>query len=120
VEVNHPGNLEKDNIVFIANEDIESLDDYILFYSVEDTETGLPVYGKCSFLTFDEIELQQGDRIQIYSRTSGDKTTMGTEASSFYNIIYWGLSERIWDKPHSSFEIMKRGDSCNDDLIINE
>jgi len=120
VEVNHPGDIENENIVFRANEDIESLDDYILFYSVEDTETGLPVYGKCRFLTFDEIELQQDDRIQIYTRAGEDKTTMDSEASSFCNVIYWGLSEAIWDKPHTSFEIMKRGDSYGSGPIINE
>ncbi len=109
--INHPGDYENENIVLIANEDIESLYDFIFVYSVEDTETGLPIYNKCRLLTFDCIELQKGDRIQIYTRGGEDKTTIDADATAFYNIVYWGLTEPIWHIPHSSFEIIKRGDS---------
>lgn len=109
--VNNPGDYKNENIVFIATEDIECLYDFLLFYSIDDEETGLPVYDKCRLLTFDGIELQKGDRLQIYTCSGEDKTTIDSEATSFCNIVYWGLTEPIWHIPHSSFEIMKRGES---------
>lgn len=117
--VNNAGDYEKENIVFEATNDIESLYDFVLFFSVEDTETGLPVYDKCRVLTFDEIELQKGDLLQIYTRKGDDKTTVDAEAIAFCNVVYWGLSEPIWNTPHSSFELMKRGDSYSGRTIID-
>lgn len=117
--INSAGDYEKENIVFEATEDIESLYDFILFFTVEDDETGLPVYDKCRLLTFDEIELQKGDLLQIYTRKGDDKTTLDTDAIAFCNVIYWGLSEPIWHTPHSSFEIMKRSESYSGSPDIN-
>lgn len=109
--VNNAGDYDKENIVFEATDDIESLYDFILFFTVEDTDTGLPIYDKCRVLSFDEIELQKGDFLQIYTRKGDDKTTVDVDEIAFYNVVYWGLSEPIWHVPHSSFELMKRGDS---------
>ena len=67
VEINNPGDYENENIVFKANEDIDSLNDYLVLYIVEDTATGIPDYSKCRVLTFDDIELQKGDLLQIYT-----------------------------------------------------
>ena len=60
-----------------TNEDIDSLSDYIFTYSIEDTATGLPDYDKCRFLTFDDIALQKGDLLQIYTRRGEDTTAIG-------------------------------------------
>lgn len=109
--INNSGKHNDENIVFIATEDISCLYDFLLFYSIEDEETGLPVYDKCRLLTFDDIELQKGDRLQIFTGNGEDKTTIDSEATSFCNVVYWGLTEPIWHIPHSSFEIMKRGES---------
>lgn len=110
-KIDHPGDYQKESITFIANEDIESLYDFMLVYSIEDTETGLPVYDKCRLLTFDEIELQKGDRLQVFTRPGDDTTTTDSNLSSFCNIVYWGLSAPIWHVPHASFELIRRGDS---------
>ena len=115
--VNNAGDYEKENIVFEATEDIDSLYDFILFFSVDDAETGLPYYDKCRLLTFDEIELQKGDLLQIFTRKGNDKTTMDTDANAFCNVVYWGLTEPIWHTPNSSFEIMRRGDSYSADHL---
>lgn len=109
--VYYPGDYERESIEFIANEDIESLNDYMLVYSVENQETGLPIYSKCRLLTFDEIELPKGDRLKIYTRCGEDSTTMDVERSAFCNLIYWGLPDAIWHIPHSSFELIKLSDS---------
>lgn len=109
--VNNVGDYEKENIVFEATDDIESLYDFILFFSVEDTVTGLPIYDKCRVLSFDEIELQKGDLLQIYTRKGEDKTSVDLDEIAFYNVVYWGLSEPIWHISRSSFEFMKRGES---------
>ena len=55
VSINNPGDYENENIVFVAQEDISSLYDFILAYEVEDQETGIPDYEKCRFLTFSDI-----------------------------------------------------------------
>lgn len=111
VSINNRGDYETENIVFVANEDIESLYDFILFYCVEDSETGLPLYESCRHLTFDDIELRKGDLLQIYTRRGEDKTTLDDTTGKFCNVVYWGLSKPIWYAPHSSFELMKRNHS---------
>lgn len=118
-KINNRGDYENENIVFVATEDIESLYDFILFYSIEDSKTGLPIYAAGRYLTFDEIELQKGDRIQIYTRSGEDKTTLDDTTGKFCNVVYWGLPKPIWYVPHSSFELMKRNDSYSGGLQLD-
>ncbi|MEZ3549733.1 MAG: hypothetical protein K1W02_03230 [Muribaculaceae bacterium] len=108
---NCPGDFENENLVLKATENISSLYDYILTYIVEDMTTGLPDYAKCRFLTFDDIELEKGDFLQIYTRAGEDTTAIGFDTSKIYKVVYWGLPRPIWNVPHSSFELIKRGDS---------
>lgn len=117
--INNPGKYDSENIVFVATEEITSLYDFLIFYSIDNEETGLPVYSECRFLTFDDIELQEGDLLQIYTRKGEDKTTMDSDTNTFCNVVYWGLPEPIWHVPHSSFEIMKRGESYSAGSTIN-
>lgn len=112
--INNPGDYDNENIVFVATEEISCLYDFLFMYSVEDEKSGLPAYNKCRYLTFDDIELQEGDLLQINTRIGEDKTSFDSEASVFCNVVYWGLSDPIWHVPHSSFEIMKRSDSYSD------
>lgn len=116
VGINHPGDYEKESIVFRANEDIDSLYGFILFYSVEDIETGLPDYSQTRFLTFEEIEIDEGGLIEIFTRKGEDATTIDQEIYAFRQIIYWGLPAPIWNIPHSSYELMKRSDSIGGGL----
>lgn len=116
VGINHPGDYEKESIIFRANEDIDSLYGFILFFYVEDMETGLPDYSQTRFLTFDEIEIEEGSHIEIFTRKGEDVTTIDQDTCAFRQIIYWGLSKPIWSIPHSSYELMKRSDSIGGGL----
>ncbi len=46
VAINNPDDYEQENIVFKANVRIPSLNNYILLYSVENTEAALSDYSK--------------------------------------------------------------------------
>lgn len=120
VAVSHPGEYDKEKIVFTINKDIDTLSDYILFYMVEDTSTGLPDYSKCRLLTFDDIELQEGSILQIYTGKGEDTTTIDHETNSFCNIMYWGLEKPIWDTPHASYEIITRTESFSGSVTDNQ
>lgn len=111
VLVNNPGDYENENIVLVANEDIESLYDFIFTYQVEDTETGLPDYSKCRLLTFDDLELEKGSYLQIFTRKGHDTKAIEFETSALHEVVYWGLPEPIWHVPHSYFEMLRRGES---------
>ena len=111
VKINNPGDYENENIVFEANEDIESLYDFILVYEVEDSATGLPVYEKCRFLTFDDIEVKKGNFVQVHTCKGDDTTEKDFDTSTLYHVIYWGLSKAIWKIPHVSFMLMERGNA---------
>lgn len=111
VEIKHPGDYQNEHIVFRAEEDIESLYGFILFYSVTDTGTDLPDYTTSRFLEFDEIELQKGSLLHIYTRKGKDSTSIEFETAAINGNIYWGLPEPIWHIPHASYTIMKRNDS---------
>lgn len=117
VAINNPGDYEKENIVFEATEEISSLYGFILFYSVEDIETGIPDYSQCRFLSFADIELQKGSRFQVYTRKGEDSADIDFETTALNNTIYWGLPAAIWHIPHSSYELMKRSDSIGGGLL---
>ena len=108
VGINNPGDYENECIIFEVTEDDIALYEYILINSVEDAETGLPVYNQCRLLTFDEIELQKGSILQIYTKSGEDTTTIEFETATVKAILHWGLEKPIWHIPHSSFELMRR------------
>ena len=68
VAINDPGAYKNENIVFRAEEDIDSLYDFLLIYFVEDMETDLSDYEKTRILDFPEVELQKGSFLQISPR----------------------------------------------------
>ena len=108
IGINHPGVYENECILFEVTEDDISLYEYILIYSVENPETGLPIYHKSRILTFDEIELQKGSILQIYTKLGEDTTTIEFDTAAIKVILHWGLEKPIWHIPHSSFELMRR------------
>lgn len=116
VGIENPGDYENECIVFKANENIESLYDYILTYIVEDMETGLPDYAQSRFLTFDSIELEKGSILRIYTRKGDDGKAIDFDTCALQEILYWGLPEAIWDKPHTSYELITRRDSMSGGL----
>ncbi len=116
VAINNPGDYEKENIVFKANVKINSLNNYILVYSVEDTETGISDYSQCRHLTFDDIEMKKGSLLQIYTRKGEDSTSIDFETSALNQTLYWGLPKAIWSTPSSSYELIRRTDSIGGGL----
>lgn len=120
MEINHPRDYDNENVVLKPNEDIDTLSDYIFTYSIEDTATGIPDYDKCRSLTFYDISLEKGDLLQIYTRRGNDTTTIGLDTGDLYKVMYWGLSAPIWHSPHSSFEIIERGDSYSAGPTVSE
>ena len=117
VGINHPGDYENESIVFRAEEDIDSLYDFILIYSVEDIETGLPDYDKTRVLTFDEIELQKGSLLEIFTRKGEDTSSIAFETASLNQTLHWGLAAPIWHIPHSSYELIHRTESIGGGLL---
>lgn len=117
VSINHPGDYENESITFRAKEDIVSLYDYILIYSVENTETGLPHYDKTRILTFDEIELQKNSLLEIFTSNREDSSSIDFETASLNQTLHWGLSTPIWHIPHSSYELILRTDSIGGGLF---
>ena len=111
VGINNPGDYENESIAFRAEEDIDSLYDYLLIYSVEDPETGLPDYSKCRILTFNDIELQKGSLLEIYTSKGEDSSSIEFETGNLNQSLYWGHSSPIWSVPYSSFELIRRGES---------
>ena len=111
VGVSNPGDYDNESITFRAEEDIESLYDYLLIYSVEDPETGLPDYSKCRILTFDDIELQKGSLLEIHTCKGEDSSSIEFETSALNQVLYWGLPSPIWNVPYSSCELIRRGES---------
>lgn len=109
-KVYNAGDYERENLVLIANKDISSLYDYILIYMVEG-EDGLPDYGKCRFLTFDDIELKAGDRVRVYTCKGEDHSETGVKTGRHYEVYYWNLGAPVWNTPYSAIEIMERGNS---------
>ncbi len=119
VSINNPGDYENENIVFKATMKINSLNNYILLYSIPDPETDLPDYDQCRILTFDDIEMEKGSLLQIYTKKGEDSTSIDFETSVLNNVIYWGLPNAIWRIPHSSYELMRRSDSIGGGLLNN-
>lgn len=117
VGINHPGDYENESITFRAEEDIDSLYDYLLVYYVEDEETGLPDYSKSRIITFDEIELQKGSRLDIFTREGEDTSTIAFDTASLNQTLHWGLPDPIWHIPHSSYELIRRTDSIGGGLL---
>lgn len=117
VAIKHPGDYEKESITFRANDDIDSLYDYILIYSVEDMETGLPDYDKTRILTFDEIELQKGSLLEIRTCKGEDASNIDFDTAALNQTLHWGLAAPIWHIPHSSYELTRRTDSIAGALL---
>ena len=116
IGINHPGDYENECIIFEVTEDDISLYEYIFIYSVEEPETGLPIYHKCRLLTFDEIELQKGSILQIYTKCGEDTTAIEFETAAIKVILHWCLEKPIWHVPNSSFELMRRSASYSGGL----
>lgn len=64
-KVHNAEDCERENLVLTVNKDISSRYNYILVRMTERKENRLPNYDKCRFFTFDDIELNKGDRVRI-------------------------------------------------------
>lgn len=110
-KIYNAGDYEHENLVLIVNEEC-SLYDYILFHIVRNEED-LPDYAKCHFLSFDDIELQPGDRVRIYTCHGEDTEEIGPKTGRHYNVVYWNLDAPIWTNDANEIGLMKRGNSMS-------
>ena len=65
-------------------------------------------YTKTRLLTFDDIELQKGSLLQIFTRKGEDESAIDFNTAVLYQKLYWGFSDLVWSIPHSSYELMRR------------
>ena len=103
------GNYERENLVLIAGETC-SLCDYVLFQMAYG-ENDLPDYGKSHFLTFDDIELNLGDRVRIYTCRGEDHEEVGENTGMHYHVLYWNLDAPIWTGCDDEVKLQQVGNS---------
>ena len=110
-KIYNAGDYEHENLVLTVNKEC-CLYDFILFHVVRNEED-LPDYGKSHFLSFDEINLQAGDRVRIYTRHGEDTEEIGPNTGKHYYVVFWNLDAPIWTKEENEIELMQRGNSMS-------
>ena len=70
----------------------------------------LPNYGRCHFLTFDEIELFEGDTVKVMTCRGKDHEEKGVDGHTVH-ILYWNLPVSVWTEGENEVMIMERGNS---------
>ena len=103
------GNYERENLVLIAGEPC-FLSDFVLF-QMSYGENDLPDYGKSHFLTFDDIELNPGDRVRIYTCRGEDHEEVGVNTGMHYHVLYWNLDAPIWTGCDDEVKLQQVGNS---------
>ena len=107
VRIDNPGDYDNENIVFRAEEDIDSLSRCFLIYCIEDIETGLPDSNKTRILTFANIKINKGVKLVIHTRSNEDSNSIEIKKIERNKIsLYWGLETPIWDVPLSYYEFI--------------
>ena len=108
VNVYYAGDYMREQVVIEVCHDCD-LSNYVL-YQIVRNEEDLPNYGRCHFLTFDEIELFEGDSVKVMTcrgRDSEEKDRNGHTT----HILYWNLPSTIWNEGENEVMIMERGNS---------
>lgn len=108
-KIYYAGDYERETTVIKANHDCV-LSDYMLIQVVRNEED-LPNYGRCHVLTFDEIELFEGDTVKVmtcHGKDHEEKSPYGHTT----HVIYWNLPAPIWRQGSlNEVMIMERGNS---------
>lgn len=108
VKVYHAGDYKKEHVVIKVFHDCY-LSDYALV-QIARNEVDLPNYGRCHFLTFDEIELFEGDMVKVMTCCGEDHEESDLDGHTTH-VLYWNLSAPVWDEGENEVMIMERGNS---------
>ena len=102
------GDYDNEHVVIDVCHDCD-LSDYALVQIVRNEED-LPNYGRCHFLTFDEIELFEGDTVKVMTCQGKDHKVKGRDGHTTH-ILYWNLPTSVWNEGENEVMIMERGNS---------
>jgi hypothetical protein len=108
IKVYYAGNYEQEQVVIEVCHDCY-LSDYALVQIVRNEED-LPNYARCHFLTFDEIELFEGDTVKVMTCHGEDHEEKDRNGHTTH-IIYWNLPAPVWKEDENEVMIMERGNS---------
>lgn len=108
IKVYHAGDYKREHLIIKAFHDCY-LSDYALV-QIARNEEGLPDYGRCHFLTFDDIELKDGDTVKVMTCRGKDREIKERDGHTTY-VIYWNLSFPVWQEGENEVMIMERGNS---------
>lgn len=73
-------------------------------------DEALPNYGRCHFLTFDDIELHEGDTVKVMTCRSKDREEKTTDGHTTH-VLYWNLPAPVWSQGENEVMIIERGNS---------
>lgn len=108
VKVYYAGDYEREHVIIRAFHDCY-LSDYALVQIVRNGED-LPNYGRCHFLTFDEIELHEGDMVKVMTCCGKDYEERDHDGHTTH-ILHWNLLAPVWKDGENEVMIMERGES---------
>lgn len=109
VKIYYAGDYEREHVVIKVNHECD-LCNYMLIQVVRNEED-LPNYGRCHVLTFDDIELLEGDTVRVMTCRGVDHEEKGLDGHTVH-VLYWNLSAPIWKQDGSNeVMIMERGNS---------
>lgn len=107
-KVYHAGDYELEQVVIEVCHDCD-LSNYALVQIVRNEED-LPNYARCHFLTFDEIELFEGDTVKVMTCCGEDHEEKDRNGHTTH-ILYWNLPAPVWKDDENEVMIMERGNS---------
>lgn len=108
-KIYYAGDYEREHVVIKVNHECD-LSNYMLIQVVRNEED-LPNYGRCHVLTFDEIELLEGDTVRVMTCHGEDHEEKGPDGHTIH-VLYWNLPAPIWKQDVSNeVMIMERGNA---------
>lgn len=108
IKVYYAGNYEQEQVVIEVCHDCY-LSDYALVQIVRNAED-LPNYACCHFLTFDDIELFEGDTVKVMTCHGEDHEEKALNGHTTH-VLYWNLPAPVWKEDENEVMIMERGNS---------
>ena len=104
----YAGDYEREHVIIKVRHDC-----YLVHYALVQivrNEEDLPNYGRCHFLTFDDIELHEGDTIKVMTCRGKDREEKASDGHTTH-ILYWNLLAPVWSQGENEVMIMERGNS---------
>ena len=106
--VYYAGDYEREHVVIEVCHECD-LCEYVLVQIVRNEED-LPNYARCHFLTFDEIELSEGDTVKVMTCRGKDHEEKDPSGHTTH-VFYWNLPAPVWKDGENEVMIMERGNS---------